>query len=99
MAILKRNTRKSYQPEKKAHAGRKADNSFYHTKRWRTLRNYFILTNPFCVHCKKNGILRLATVVDHIHPVSKGGKEYDESNLQALCDSCHNRKSGKERHT
>jgi 5-methylcytosine-specific restriction protein A len=37
----------------------------------------------------------LATQVDHIIPVSRGGSELD-SNLQSVCASCHRRKSQRE---
>jgi HNH endonuclease. len=36
--------------------------------------------------------------VDHIQPIRLGGEVYDLDNLQTLCKSCHNRKSGKEAH-
>ncbi len=32
-----------------------------------------------------------ATVVDHIVPINQGGESI-ESNLQSLCNRCHNRK-------
>lgn len=45
-----------------------------------------------CRMCKR----RLATVIDHIRPVRKGGDIWDEDNLQPLCESCHNRKTNAE---
>ena len=39
-----------------------------------------------------------ARVVDHIKPINEGGARYDFTNLQGLCDSCHNKKSGREAH-
>lgn len=36
----------------------------------------------------------LATI-DHIHPLSKGGKKYDESNLCVACKKCNGKKGNK----
>lgn len=43
------------------------------------------------------GILRAATVVDHIKP-HKGDMEvfWDLSNWQGLCEPCHNKKTARE---
>jgi 5-methylcytosine-specific restriction protein A len=55
------------------------------------------MDHPLCEECKRNGRLTPATVVDHITP-HKGNRElfWDESNWQALCKSCHDRKTAKE---
>ena len=37
-----------------------------------------------------------ARVVDHVVPVKDGGARYLANNLQALCVSCHNRKTARE---
>jgi len=34
--------------------------------------------------------------VDHVRPLSDGGDHYDADNLQALCRSCHARKTCRE---
>ncbi|WP_227015888.1 HNH endonuclease [Haloarcula sp. JP-L23] len=34
--------------------------------------------------------------VDHITPISQGGHPFDESNLQVLCDDCHEAKTAEE---
>lgn len=41
--------------------------------------------------CQKCG--GLATVVDHITPIAKGGARLATFNLQSLCVYCHNRKT------
>ena len=46
-------------------------------------------TAGLCEHCQARGIVRLATVVDHKIPLSRGGLDVDE-NTQNLCDE-HNR--------
>lgn len=53
--------------------------------------------NPLCEECLRHGRITLATLVDHIVPIKKGGACLDMDNLQSMCDSCHNRKTAKER--
>jgi len=66
---------------------------FYHSSEWRRKRRSFLLEHPFCEECRRNGRLTRATLVDHIIPIKMGGSLLDEGNLQALCASCHSRKS------
>lgn len=65
----------------------------YHTKEWRSARFAVLREEPLCRHCARIGYTKRAECVDHIVPISKGGAEYDRDNLQALCISCHNRKT------
>jgi 5-methylcytosine-specific restriction protein A len=46
-------------------------------------------TSGLCEMCRARGIVRLATVVDHIIPLERGGPDID-SNTRNLCDD-HNR--------
>lgn len=62
---------------------------------WRTARARFLRSHPLCAECMKHGNLTPATVVDHIIPHRGDMKLFwDESNWQALCESCHNHKTG-----
>lgn len=67
--------------------------------KWRKFREQFLIKNPLCVRCKQEGYLKPANEVDHIIP-HKGDKElfWDSDNLQALCKSCHSRKTRQEQH-
>lgn len=47
---------------------------------------------PLCVECARSGVVRLATIRDHIVPIAEGGEDA-ESNTQGLCDDCHDAKS------
>jgi 5-methylcytosine-specific restriction protein A len=47
---------------------------------------------PFCVKHLERGQQVVATQTDHIVPVVKGGAN-DRSNLQRLCDDCHEAKT------
>ena len=63
---------------------------------WRTARTRFLRSHPLCAECMKQGNLTPATVVDHIIP-HRGDRKlfWDERNWQALCESCHNQKTGR----
>lgn len=66
-------------------------------RRWQQVSKNFLSSHPFCEECKKHGINNLATEVDHITP-HRGNKElfWDETNWQALCHSCHSKKTSTE---
>lgn len=64
----------------------------YNTRAWRKLRAEIIKQYPVCVDCQRLP----STVCDHIKPIRLGGSFWDSDNLQALCASCHNKKSGRE---
>lgn len=61
---------------------------------WRVKTAQFRKDNPLCVHCLANGRVKAMKVVDHTIP-HKGDKAlmWDQTNWQALCESCHNRKT------
>tara|TARA_R100001163_G_C5059028_1_gene195661 strand:- start:151 stop:492 length:342 start_codon:yes stop_codon:yes gene_type:complete len=78
---------------------RQHDNSaFYVSKAWRNIRKFYIKLNPLCEQCKRNKSPQItpAKVVDHVKPIRLGGLRYDISNLQSLCDKCHNKKNQQE---
>lgn len=62
--------------------------------RWNKARLRYLKVHPLCVHCQAKGLLTKAMVVDHITP-HRGDQElfWKESNWQALCKSCHDRKT------
>lgn len=59
--------------------------------RWRAFRRGYLQRFPECVICN-----RMATEIDHIIPIRRGGALYDECNLQAMCHECHSRKTARE---
>ncbi|WP_056967216.1 HNH endonuclease [Liquorilactobacillus sucicola] len=79
----------------------------HHSYKWRKISERYRLKNPVCEQCLKDvrdpnsgnfeGIPRFSTSVDHIKPLFLGGDPYNEDNLQALCEVCHNKKSLEER--
>lgn len=65
--------------------------------RWRKARWRFLRDNPLCVQCRDAGYFVPARIVDHIKP-HKGehGLFWDTANWQALCKTCHDRKTATE---
>ncbi|NBP85328.1 MAG: HNH endonuclease [Mycobacteriaceae bacterium] len=75
-----------------------------YTRRWEQLRRSFLEYHPLCgdrdgaptgdSYCQRQGLIVAAEHVDHIIPIrqSRAG-QYDTNNLQALCASCHSRKT------
>ena len=96
MPKLPDHKRRPWQPKKPQQARLNPNTDFYQSKQSRILRNYYIQKNPLCESCKRRGKVKGGQVVDHITPINMGGHKTDLSNLQSLCTSCHNSKSGKE---
>ena len=79
-------------------------NRFYATKTWFILRDAYLVRHPECEACANGGVRMLATKIDHIIPrrlldqygVMETG-QVNSDNLQALCSTCHQRKSNMER--
>lgn len=69
----------------------------YHKPRWKKLRHAVMNRDKWvCQECRKQGRWTTAHAVDHITPLAEGGSEWDTENLQALCRSCHARKTARE---
>ena len=51
------------------------------------LRKRLFKAHPLCVACQARGRVSIATIRDHVIPLSEGGAD-DESNVQALCRAC-----------
>lgn len=66
--------------------------------KWRKAREQYLRRNQCCVHCDLYfGRIEEAAAVDHIIEHNGQGDPlfWDETNYQALCESCHNRKTGR----
>ena len=55
---------------------------------WKRIRDRYVEAHPLCEECMNQGRMTQATEVHHILPLARGGT-HDESNLMALCTSCH----------
>src|SRR5688572_14510636 len=63
--------------------------------RLQRLRRQLFERTPLCVLCEQAGRVTIATVRDHIIPLSQGGSEND-ANCQALCWDCNELKRREE---
>ena len=65
--------------------------------KWVKARKSYLAKHPMCVACERQGILTMATDVDHII-AHRGDKRlfWDSQNWQSLCHSCHSKKTQQE---
>lgn len=77
-----------------------------YTSAWVKARRYYLQAHPLCVYCQREGIIRAATVVDHIKPhrlkeaIDSGNQPTirqaqelfwdSKDNWQSLCNPHHN---------
>lgn len=68
----------------------------YNTKRWKELRQTYLLNNPLCYECQLKGYYVSAIDVHHIQPISKFKDIHKKmemgfniNNLKGLCKECH----------
>jgi 5-methylcytosine-specific restriction endonuclease McrA len=78
--------------KRKSQGNTYTDTSFYRSSPWRKLRAQKLKNDPKCVKCGK-----LGTMIDHIKRIEEGGEKLDMSNLQTMCDHCHNVKRAQEK--
>ena len=57
---------------------------------WKRIRDRYVTKHPLCEQCLKEGRYKKTEEVHHILPLSRGGT-HDETNLMALCKSCHSK--------
>ena len=59
------------------------------------LRARLFEESPLCVLCLAEHRTTVATIRDHVIPLTEGGID-DDSNTQALCSACHDAKTEQE---
>lgn len=81
------------------HQRDKKSNSFYKSWSWRKARGIVIARdNGLCQQCLKEERIVPGVIVDHITPLKQDwSKRLALDNLWLLCQSCHNKKTGRER--
>lgn len=81
-----------YQSRKRPSAARRG-----YSTTWKKIRIAKLRKNPYCEdpYAVHDGLLVPATEVDHIKTLRSGGTHAD-SNLQSLCNDCHERKTNTE---
>lgn len=76
----------------------KREQAFYKSGDWIKVRNYKRMMNPLCEHCMRTDELTPLDVIDHIIPIKVNWSlRFTLSNLQSLCQGCHNIKSIEDR--
>lgn len=55
---------------------------------WKRIRDRYVAAHPLCERCLEQGRYTPTQEVHHIIPLADGGTHVD-SNLMALCKSCH----------
>jgi 5-methylcytosine-specific restriction enzyme A len=73
--------------------------AFYHSREWELLRQAALARDHYlCQHCLQHNRITRATIVDHIVPIAVDwNRRLDISNLQSLCQACHNRKTAEDK--
>ena len=87
--VEKLDTQRKYKPTK---------SNIYNNTKWRQLSLHIRRRNPLCKICKDAGRITPSQCVDHIirHRGLSDPLFWDKKNLQALCTSCHSKKTLKE---
>lgn len=60
-------------------------------RRWMRLKHVVLVEEPICKICGRAASVQ----VDHIIPICKGGTD-ERSNLQGVCEECHEEKTRKD---
>ena len=68
---------------------------WYLSDRWRNLRESFLKEHPYCGVCGEQGKSEFAIIVDHVegHNPDTWKENFFIGPFQALCWSCHSRKT------
>lgn len=61
---------------------------------WRRMRRMVLVRHPLCADCLTAGRVTQATDVHHVIAKRDGGKDALD-NLEALCHSCHSKRTGR----
>lgn len=70
--------------------GRNYDSKKRYGRAWKRIRDRYASQHPLCERCLENGTATPMEEVHHIKPLAEGGT-HDDSNLMALCKSCHSK--------
>lgn len=73
---------------------------FYYTPAWRALKKRVREEEPLCRSCLSRGVHNFSQECDHIIPIDVAPElRLVRDNIQALCKSCHSRKTRIEMNT
>lgn len=75
----------------------RADLHHYKSKTWASIRAGQLSAYPLCAGCQSRGLVRAASVVDHVIPWrSVGAEAFRANRWQSLCPDCHSTKTALE---
>lgn len=102
--------KKAQRKEQDQHRGTAAERGY--DSKWTKARGFYLRKHPLCVHCKQEGRVVAAQVVDHTIPhrlkeaIDSGDEARiararalfwnSENNWMSLCKPCHDRKTATE---
>ena len=72
-------------------------NSWYCNRRWRRRRAHQLREQPLCEQCKREGLVEVATEVDHVTPHRGDKTLFWTGPVQSLCKRHHDAKTERER--
>jgi 5-methylcytosine-specific restriction endonuclease McrA len=75
----------------------KKKNQLYSGRAWRNLRPVIFERDGGLCQVQLEGCTKIATQVDHIHPLAFGGAPYDVDNLRASCSWCTSTRANRAR--
>lgn len=81
---------------RRENTSRPSTDRLYSTSRWQKIRKIKLARNPLCEMCQSDGRTTEAILVDHVEPVRDGGAMFDITNLQSLCNQCHDVKTARD---
>lgn len=61
----------------------------YGTAAWKRKRAQQLQDQPLCEDCTERGLVRSASVADHVEPHRGDVERFWNGKLQSLCTSCH----------
>jgi 5-methylcytosine-specific restriction protein A len=71
--------------------------AFYRSSSWQILRNFMLSRNPLCERCLKRDRITPGSEIHHrVELVNYPEGRLDPSNLEVLCQECHNKHSALE---
>lgn len=88
-------------PKKSATARKKERADIYNSRQWKKMRKAKIMMNPLCEECEKLNKITPARQVHHIDSFmdyegdERLAKAFDFSNLESLCNECHEKMHNK----
>lgn len=91
---MKRHAYKPSTAKRHVPISRQKIRKLYQSSDWKRTSIRFLAEHPLCVLCLEKQVLTPSTVTDHIKP-HRGDERlfWDESNYQAVCKRCHDRKT------